>query len=192
MATTHEIDSSAQSSASGTDKILGSARKNIDGSMSHARFFGTFVTLFLALVLIYASAFYVPAFLMSQKTLGLSTEAGKLPNHTALESGGILNKYAGAFMIRRGYFKAGQTLRLDHDLPPGAILKVSISRCSAPPVIEVFYCLDVEGEQVKIQTSGPSGRNFIVRKSGFYYFDDVVSGAGQSENDSYNVMWSRK
>lgn len=161
------------------------------GSMSHARFFCTFASLFAALVLVYASVFYVPAYLNVQKTLGLSTQDGKLPNQSALSDANRMNNYARLFTLRRGYFRAGQTLRLDHDLPPGTTMVVSISRCSAPPVIEAFYCMNIEGHQIKITDPGPGTRTFTMQKPGFYYFDETVYNKLRDSDPSFEVVWTR-
>ena len=165
--------------------------RDVKNSMSNTRFLGTFASLFLGLVLIYSSIFYVPAFLDVQKVMGVSTETVKLPRPETQSS--KLETYVNLFKVRRGYLRRGQALTLEYDLSPGMTMTASISRCSAPPVIEVFYCRNIEGEHIKINGDIPGKRNFIMRKPGFYYFDEVITQKkGFNHDDAYQVFWSRR
>ena len=193
MAFTRDIQKKENTGLVLRQRLHAAANHEVDGSgpMSNKRFLGTFTSLFVGLILVYSSIFYVPAFLDMQKVMGMSTEKIKLPRVS--EKSRALSSYANFFKIRRGYIRRGQALTLEHDLAPGTIMTASISRCSAPPVIEVFYCRNIEGQQIKITSDLPGKRNFIMRKPGFYYFDELITNKDGSKTDSeYKVLWSRR
>lgn len=175
------------------EQLANAAMHEPERSMSNRRLAGSFLSLCLGIGVLYASIFYAPAFFDVNRALGYSTENLKLPAYNPDEKKSRLASYTNAFKIRRGFIRQGQALKIDYKLTPGTSMTLHIKRCNAPVFVEVFTCMDVEGQQVQIKNSTSGARSFIMRQPGFYYFDEVVTNADGSPTDKpYSVLWSRK
>ena len=162
-------------------------------SMSNRRLAGSIVSLVFGAVVAYASIFYAPAFFDVGSALGYSTQNMKLPTYDPTKKKNRFSAFADAFKIRRGYIRQGQALKIDYRLTPGTEMTLHIKRCNAPVIIEAFMCMDIEGQQVNVKNSNSGTRSFIMRKPGFYYFDEVVTDVDGTKTDKpFKVVWSRK
>lgn len=163
-------------------------------SVSNKRLAGSFFSLLLGIGMVYASIFYVPAFFDFKTILGFSNEDGKQPVIEISEDNkNPLAAYTEIFNIRRGYIRSGQALHVRYALSEGQQLTLSIHRCSAPVIVEIFTCMDSEGQEITISNNSRGSRDFVMRQDGFYYFDEKVTNAdGAASNKPFAVEWSRR
>ncbi|MGJ8564907.1 MAG: hypothetical protein ACSHXY_15310 [Alphaproteobacteria bacterium] len=160
-------------------------------SMSNRRLTATILSLFLGLAVLYASAFYAPAYINFNQAIGASTENLKLPEQN--DSNTFLTPYVKMFKIRRGFVKPGQALKIDYALSPGTYMTVHVKKCNAPVFLEVIYCMNTSEQSTKIVGPSKSARTFLMKEPGFYYFDEFVMNMdGSPTKKPYKVLWTRK
>lgn len=162
-----------------------------ENSMSGRRFLGSILSLFSGLAIVYASIFYVPAYYNVGEALGLSTEEGKLPA-IETENRHALSTYTDMFQLRRGYIRQGEGFEIKYVLTPGTKMVLNIQRCSAPIVIEAFYCMNTQGREIVIENKIRGTKVLRMAESGFYYFDESVTSLdGSPTTKPFTVIWKR-
>lgn len=172
------------------NQIVAAATYEPARSVSNSRLLGSGLSILFGLFILYTSVFYVPAF-VNMGALGLATPATEQPQADTKKH--LLSGYTDMFKIRRGYIRAGQSLHVDYALSPGQNLMLNIQKCSAPVILEVFYCSNIQGQEIKVTGDARGSRSFVMREPGFYYFDEVVTnGNGSISEDPFFIMWSRK
>lgn len=171
-------------------QLMVASMQDAENAMTKKRFVGTFVSLMFGAGLAFSSIFYVPAYIDFTKPLGSSTEDGKFPQIQT--DPGILGSYANMFKIRRGYIKAGQALTLTYNVSSRADITTVIGYCSAPSIIEVFYCNDINESHYKITARKEGKQSFTLKKPGFYHFRETVTYPdGAPMTEPYSLYWHR-
>ena len=171
-------------------KFIHAATRHDEESMTKRRFVATFITLLLCLFLVYASFFYIPGYVDINKLIGLSTQNEKLPQRVAAPR--TFDRYKNMFKVRRGYLSEGQNLILEYSLTEGTVINASIGRCNAPIIVEVFYCQRIDEQLFNVRSATSGTEKFVIKKPGFYYFDESVTHRDGSETKQpYIIKWSR-
>jgi len=157
-------------------------------SMSNARLINTIMTLFIAIVLMYSSLFYIPALFNSNMIIGTSTSQD---NIQSLENQSAKPWYAPALNLlhmKRGYFKAGSEIRVAYNATPGSDVTLYLRQCSGIPVVEIYSC--PAGPIHTFKAEGHRGEMRLpVHKNGFYYFSQSVKY--NQDNGDYIIVWGR-
>ena len=156
-------------------------------SMSNKRLLANGLTLSLALFLVYSSYFYFPAYYSSPTIVRVATEAGSIPDDTPQK--GIIGKYIGHMLWKRGYVRAGQSVRAQYKISDGVQLKLVSNACSGIKVIEIFSCKR-SNYMSKTVSDSQGAVTFDIKDSGFYHFDEVLMSLGDT-NSNYVVTWVR-
>lgn len=184
--------SSNLSQASFKEQVVAAAMYEPKRSMSNSRLAGTFLSLMFGLGICYTSFFYVPAYFDSEQVLGGASHETTTAADAEKDTRGTLAAYLDVFKLRRGYIKAGQTLRVDYNLSVGTSLDLVIKHCKAPVIVEVFYCQSSSDQHIQVEQSGKGFKTFLMRQPGFYYLDQTVTNLDGSEAvKPYEVVWSR-
>ena len=111
-------------SGKGSKKAIGSylveaARYEPKRSMSNSRLTNTVLTLLLAIFLAYSSLFYIPSLFNMSMVIGTSTSQD---NGSSLETDVETPWYTpltNLMRMKRGYFKAGSTIRVAYNSTAG-------------------------------------------------------------------------
>lgn len=154
-------------------------------SMSNGRLISSGLSLALGLFIAYCSMFYVPAFTKSETILGFTAQMEKLPQRIE-DSNNPLAPYADMFRLRRGYFKAGQTLVARYEKTSDNTLTLNVVKCESRPIIEIFNCGKIRTESIKVKSRNQASYTFTISEPGFYYFNDTTR-----LEKPYKVAWSR-
>lgn len=174
------------------EQLMAMADYEPKGPMSITRFITSIFSLIFGLGVVYASIFYAPAYYDFDRALGLSTEEGKLPVIEEKKEH-MLSAYTDMFKIRRGFIRKGQALEVKYVLSPGTKMTISIHHCKAPVVVEAFYCMNTQGEQIEVKNELRGTKALIMRQPGFYYFDEEVTNLdGSPTTKPFTVIWKRR
>ena len=184
--------SSSLSEASFKEQVVAAAMYEPKRSMSNSRLAGTFLSLIFGLGICYSSFFYVPAYFDSEQVLGGASHETVTLDDGEKDTRGMFTAYLDVFKLRRGYIKAGQTLRVDYTLSADTALDLVIKHCKAPVIVEVFYCQSTSDQSVQVEQTGKGYKTFLMRQPGFYYLDQNVKNLdGTDAVKPYEVVWSR-
>lgn len=144
-------------------------------SMSINRGPSTILSLLLGLFLVFSSFFYLPAYF-----------SNSFDEKIAL----LDNRYLNHILMNQGYFKSGQTVTVDYEMPPGTELSLSVTKCSGPLIVEIYSCRGTLVETFKV-TESSNRFNLVMGETGFYKFDQKLTN-DPAKNDIFEVIWMRK
>lgn len=158
-------------------------------SMSNQRLISTVVAVLLGLFLAYTSFFYFPAYQSKSSVLDVATEQGSVPEPRKVKLVG-LEPYLEQFMLQRGYMKAGQTVSLSYKVSEGTQLKLLVSKCAGPVIIEVYSCRGSIVDSVDIGSRLDGVIDLTVQSNGFYHFTEQLLESSAKNND-FELVWKR-
>ena len=162
----------------GWSRIFGGHR-----TMSNWRLLGSAISLFLGISMIYASFFYVPAFVNVKKYLHLNGPFEAPPPASHSE---FYRKYSPILSVDRTYLNQGQIIEAFYSLEPGTRGELVFYQCQSPAIIEAFYCDPIIVQSFKLkQTKG--SHTVRVNMSDFYGFAVVLP----DPETPYATAWRR-
>ena len=162
-------------------------RAATERSMSNRRLLSTGAVLSLAFFLVYSSYFYFPAYYSSPTIVRVATEAGSVPDDSPSKT--ILGKYIGHMLWKRGYVRAGQSVKAEYKVSEGVQLKLVSNSCSGTLIVEIFSCTPSNFQETDIENR-QGAITFTVQESGFYHFEEILMAEGDTKS-KYAVTWTR-
>ena len=176
------------------EAMIAAAKYEPKRSMSNRRLIGSTLSWIFGLFLAYCAMFYVPAFIDLRGALdvaGIKQKTAALPQ--AGEKSGVLTPYKNLLNARRGFFRSGQILQVDYALSPGTELTLTIRKCTAPVIVEIFKCTSVQDQTVRINNPREGSQMFRVSDAGFYYYSEVTRNLDGSDGEKpFVVLWRRR
>ena len=176
------------------EAMIAAAKYEPKRSMSNRRLIGSALSWILGLFIVYCAIFYVPAFVNLRSTMdvaGLKPKTAVLP--AANEKPGVLTPYLRLLNARRGFFRSGQILQVDYALSPGTELTLTIRKCEAPVIVEIFTCNSVQDQTIRISKPREGSQMFRVSEAGFYYYSETTRNLDGSEDEKpHVVLWRRR
>lgn len=159
-------------------------------SMSDRRLLATAAALIIGLCLSYISLFYLPSLMSNRSVLAVSTQDKTLPKIDYSENRTVLSPLFDLFHVQRGYFRAGQSLQVDYNIPAGYSADLSIKSCKGLYLLEALNCNPVVISS-RVVTGPKRGVNrFAAPENGFYIYESqVLEGSG--EDVPYSIVWRR-
>jgi len=159
-------------------------------SMSDRRLLVTAAALIIGLCLSYISLFYLPSLMSNRSVLAVSTQDKTLPKIDYSENRTVLSPLFDLFHVQRGYFRAGQSLQVDYNIPAGYSADLSIKSCKGLYLLEALNCNPVVISS-RVVTGPKRGVNrFAAPENGFYIYESqVLEGSG--EDVPYSIVWRR-
>lgn len=159
-------------------------------SMSDRRLLATAAALIIGLCLSYISLFYLPPMLSNRSVLAVTTQDKTLPKIDYDKHRTVFSPFFDLFHVQRGYFRAGQTLQVDYNIPAGYSAVLNIKSCEGLYLLEAVSCEPVMISSREIIGPKRGINRFTAPKNGFYIYESqVVEGAG--EDLPYSVAWRR-
>ncbi len=164
------------------------------------RMYLTVFVWFCVPVLLYASLFYIGAFINIGEIAGISyakqtenaffnvtkVKTDKKPN--------VFTPLIEVFSANRVYLRQGQSIQAYYTLPVGTHVRLIIKQCKSKPVIEVFKCDQITTQEKRIPYGKTGTVNFTAQAPGFYYFEDIMTKLpkmGPKEQGKYKIIWRR-
>lgn len=159
-------------------------------TMSDRRLLATAAAIFIGLCLSYASLFYLPALMSNRSVLAVSTQNQTLPKIVKGEDRTFLSPFFDLFHVQRGYFRQGQMLQVDYNIPAGHSANLTIKSCQGIYLLEALNCTPVLMSSTEIDGPKRGINRFTAPKNGFYIYESrVVTGGG--DDVPYSVVWRR-
>lgn len=169
------------------------SRLATERSVSNKRLMSTGLALLLGSFLVFSSLFYIPAYKSKPTMVKISTPNGVTSNGEKEAKPDMtpgLTPFMEHLLLNRGYMRAGQTVSTSYVLPAGTRLKLVVTKCAGPAVVEVYSCGGTVVQAIEIGTRLEGKLDFIVQSKGFYHFTEEVIELSTSSPE-YNVEWKR-
>ncbi|WP_416878840.1 hypothetical protein [Litorimonas sp.] len=159
-------------------------------SMSDRRLLATVVALFVGLCLSYSSLFYLPSMLSNRSVLAVSTQDKTLPKIDYEKNRTVFSPFFDLFHVQRGYFRAGQMLQVDYNIPAGYSAVLNIKSCKGFFLLEALNCEPVLISSREVAGPKRGISRFKAPENGFYIYETQVAEDAGKELP-YSVMWRR-
>jgi len=163
--------------------------------MGSMRVLSTACVILFGMFMYYVAMHYVPALSNPKTVLRFATENATLPPEetefdfdeaSALEK--LLGPYYSLFILDRSYMRAGESIKIQYEIPEGSTVNLDIVQCRRVWVIEIFRC-DVVSQFSTEKKARRGISTYALGDAGFYHFRHKVSGAKDTE--SYRLIWQR-
>lgn len=169
------------------------SRLATERSVNHKRFVFNVLALLLGGFLVFSSLFYIPAYNSKPALANISSPNGAASSGEEVVRSDLtpgLTPFFEHLLLNRGYMKAGQTVSTSYVLPAGTRLKLVVTKCAGPALVEVYSCGGTVVDAIEIG-SRPEGKlDFIVQSKGFYHFTEEVIELSANSSE-YTVEWKR-
>jgi len=140
-------------------------------SMSNTKLAVTAFVWMFAIIMVYSSFFYAPAYYDFKNAFGIANTKS-INTKSAPKS--IISPYIDLMKQNRAFLKKGQGMEVVYAFSPGVKAELVLYKCQSPVVVEVFKCNPVVINSKRMRRR--KGRHIVkVKDSGFYAFDVVVS-----------------
>ena len=159
-------------------------------SMSDRRLLATAAALILGLCLSYISLFYLPSLMSNRSVLAVTTQDKTLPKIDYNKNRTLISPLFDLFHVQRGYFRAGQSLQADYNIPAGYSADLSVKSCKGLYLLEALNCDPVVISSQVVVGPKRGVNRFVAPESGFYIYESrVIERAG--EDVPYKIIWRR-
>ncbi|MGJ8561155.1 MAG: hypothetical protein ACSHX3_13045 [Litorimonas sp.] len=154
------------------------------------RTLGSAVSIILGITLCYAGLHYIPTLLRPSQVIDSFVSPSQKSildiDRNRFQRFGV---YAQSFLLRRTYLRAGQGIEVHYSIPEGASLDLHIKQCRRMFIGEVFHCIPVSQQTVRIENKTHGTRALKFAEPGFYHFDETVNL--KSPDQPFKLVWVR-
>lgn len=159
-------------------------------SMSDGRIVRTSVSLLIGGFVCYCALHYVPAYVNTAKIISLSNIDIPTARSTDESQSSTVSAYSDLFNARRTYFRSGQSILVEYNLPNKANLNLKITACQRVLLFEIFKCIPKNTQTIRIQNETTGTQKFTFETGGFFEFNDTVI-RHSTRLQPYEVIWRR-
>lgn len=169
---------------------IGARGSSAKAPLGPRRTLGSAVSIILGMTLCYAGLHYIPTLLRPSQVIDSIISPSQKSildiDRNRFQRFGV---YAQSFLLRRTYLRAGQGMTVHYSIPEGASLDLRIKQCRRMFIGEVFHCIPVSQQTVRIENKTKGKRTLKFTEPGFYHFDETVNLT--TPDQPFKLVWVR-